>query len=71
MAVVYVMFPYDAGGRLAGLLSGEVDLLSTGFSEALEIAGRSRSDPAMTAPEIVAEHPEVPTIKSSVGDMTF
>jgi len=34
-AVKYV--PYDAGGKaLAGLLTGEVDLLSTGFGEVLE-----------------------------------
>jgi len=34
-AVRYV--PYDAGGKaLAGLLTGEVDLLSTGFGEVLE-----------------------------------
>ena len=32
-AVVYI--PYDAGGEaLAGLLSGEAQILSTGFSEA-------------------------------------
>lgn len=65
--------PYDAGGQAkAGLLSGEVDLLSTGFSEALEIAGSGQGRIlAMTAPEIVAEHPEVPTIKSLGYDMTF
>ncbi|WP_283630054.1 tripartite tricarboxylate transporter substrate binding protein [Shewanella baltica] len=65
--------PYDAGGQAkAGLLSGEVDLLSTGFSEALEIAGSGQGRIlAMTAPEIVADHPEVPTIKSLGYDMTF
>jgi len=51
-AVRYV--PYDAGGKaLAGLLTGEVDILSTGFGEVLEkhkkgqvrIIGVSSKDP--------------------------
>jgi len=64
---------YDAGGdAMAGLLSGETELLSTGFSEALALAeagevrilvmtGDKRSDAA----------PEVPTLKELGYDATF
>ena len=64
---------YDAGGEaMAGLLSGETELLSTGFSEALTLAeagevrilvmtGNNRSDAA----------PEVPTLKELGYDATF
>jgi putative tricarboxylic transport membrane protein len=35
--------PYDAGGEaMAGLLSGEIDALSTGFSEAIALADAGR-----------------------------
>jgi putative tricarboxylic transport membrane protein len=41
-AVNYI--PYDAGGEaMAGLLSGEIDALSTGFSEAIALADAGRS----------------------------
>jgi putative tricarboxylic transport membrane protein len=69
--VVYV--PYDAGGKaLAGLLSGETALLSTGFGEALEQAraGQVRIL-AVTSAERVAEAPDVPTLKELGYDVEF
>lgn len=65
--------PYDGGGQAkAGLLSGEADLLSTGFSEALEIANSGQARIlAITSAEILADYPEVPTIKSLGYDMSF
>ena len=56
--------PYDAGGKaMAGLLSGEAELLSTGLGEALEMskAGQVRIL-AVTAPERLADAPDVPTL---------
>ncbi len=56
--------PYDAGGKaMAGLLSGEVQLLSTGLGEALEMskAGQVRIL-AITAPERLKDAPNVPTL---------
>ncbi len=56
--------PYDAGGKaMAGLLSGEAQLLSTGLGEALEMskAGQVRIL-AITAPERVKDAPDVPTL---------
>lgn len=56
--------PYDAGGKaMAGLLSGEAQLLSTGLGEALEMskAGQVRIL-AITAPERLADAPDVPTL---------
>lgn len=65
--------PYDAGGQAkAGLLSGEVELLSTGLSEALELAnGGQARILAMTAEQPVADYPEIPTLKSLGYDMSF
>lgn len=65
--------PYDAGGQAkAGLLSGEADMLSTGFSEAIEIANSGQGRIlAMTADAPIADYPDVPTIKSLGYDMTF
>ena len=60
-AVVYV--PYDGGGKaLAGFLTGEADVLSTGFSEVLEYhrAGRLRII-AVSAPQRVAGLPDIAT----------
>ncbi|OFC70291.1 tripartite tricarboxylate transporter substrate binding protein [Alteromonas confluentis] len=65
--------PYDAGGQAkAGLLSGEVQMLSTGLSEALEIAesGQARIL-AITAPETIPAYPELPTLKSLGYDTSF
>ena len=65
--------PYDAGGQAkAGLLSGEVQMLSTGLSEALEIAeGGQARILAITAPETVPAYPDIPTLKSLGYDATF
>lgn len=63
--------PYDAGGKaMAGLLSGEVKLLSTGLGEALEMskAGQVRIL-AITAPERLKDAPDVPTL-TEMGNPT-
>lgn len=64
---------YDAGGKaMAGLLSGETQLLSTGFSEALALAdaGEVRIL-VMTGSERNEAAPEVPTLKELGYDATF
>lgn len=56
---------YDAGGKaMAGMLSGETQVLSTGFSEALALknAGEVRIL-AMTGPERSPAAADVPTLK--------
>ena len=59
--VVYV--PYDAGGKaLAGLLSGETQILSTGLGEVMGARDQVRII-GITAPKRVADAPEVPTLK--------
>ncbi len=65
--------PYDAGGKaMAGLLTGEIKVLSTGFGEALELAknGQIRIL-AITAETRSKDAPEVPTLKELGYDMTF
>lgn len=65
--------PYDAGGKaMAGLLSGEAQLLSTGLGEALEMskAGQIRIL-AITAPERLKDAPEVPTLTEMGNDTVF
>ena len=67
--VVYI--PYDAGGEaLAGLLSGEAQILSTGFSEALG-AGDLVRILGVTANERSADAPNVPTLKEQGYDAYF
>ncbi len=64
---------YDAGGKaMAGLLSGETAVLSTGLGEALEMskAGQVRIL-AITAPERVKEVPNVPTLKEMGNNTVF
>lgn len=64
---------YDAGGKaMAGLLSGETSILSTGFSEALALAeaGEVRIL-VMTGEERNEAAPEVPTLKELGYDATF
>lgn len=64
---------YDAGGKaMAGLLSGETQLLSTGFSEALALAeaGEVRIL-VMTGAERNDAAPEVPTLQELGYDATF
>ncbi len=70
-AVRYVA--YGGGGEaMAGLLSGESQVLSTGFSEALalEEAGEVRIL-VMTGPDRSDASPEVPTLKELGYDATF
>ncbi|MEM7194062.1 MAG: tripartite tricarboxylate transporter substrate-binding protein [Pseudomonadota bacterium] len=65
--------PFDAGGKaMASLLSGESDALSTGLGEALELAkaGEVRVL-AITAPERIADAPDVPTLREQGVDATF
>ena len=67
--VVYI--PYDGGGEaLAGLLSGEGQILSTGFSEALG-AGDQVRILGITANERSADAPDVPTLKEQGFDAYF
>ena len=64
---------YDAGGKaMAGLLSGEADILSTGLSEVLELeqSGQVRIL-AMTSADRIADAKHIPTLKESGADATF
>ncbi|MBD8511609.1 tripartite tricarboxylate transporter substrate binding protein [Photobacterium sp. WH77] len=64
---------YDAGGKaMAGLLSGETTLLSTGLSEALTLAdaGEIRIL-AMTGDQRSPSAPEVPTLQELGYNATF
>lgn len=70
-AVRYI--PYDGGGKaLAGLLSGETEVLSTGLGEALEQhkAGQVRIL-AITAGKRSASVPDVPTLRELGYDTIF
>ncbi|WP_163834180.1 tripartite tricarboxylate transporter substrate binding protein [Spartinivicinus ruber] len=65
--------PYDAGAKaMASLLSGETQVLSTGFGEALELAksGQVRIL-AITAPERLKAAPDVPTLKEMGNPTVF
>jgi len=65
--------PYDAGGKLnAAILSGEVDVGSTGFSEAVALAkaGEMRVI-AVTSDKRVDALPEAPTLKEQGFDTSF
>ena len=67
--VIYV--PYDAGGKaLAGLLSGETQILSTGLGEVMG-ARDSVNIIGITAPSRVADAPDVPTLKEQGFDVQF
>ena len=67
--VVYV--PYDAGGKaLAGLLSGETQIISTGLGELMGARDQVRII-GITAPDRVADAPEVPTLKEQGYDVQF
>lgn len=64
---------YDAGGdAMAGLLSGEATVLSTGLSEAITLAkaGEVRIL-AMTGNERSDAYPDAPTVKELGYDVTF
>ena len=70
-SMIYV--PYDAGGRaIAGFMTGEADLLSTGFSEALPYhrSGKLRII-AVSARDRLAIAPDVPTIVELGIDFEF
>ena len=55
--------PYDAGGKaMAGLLSGEIKALSTGFGEAIEMAKQGQVRIlCVTSPERLEAAPDAPT----------
>ena len=65
--------PYDAGGKaMAGLLSGDTQVLSTGFGEALGLANQGEVKIlAVTSAERLEQAPDVPTVKELGYDMTF
>ena len=65
--------PYDAGGKaIAGLLSGETDILSTGLGELLELhkAGQIRIL-AVTSKERIEAAPDVPSLGEQGIDAEF
>ncbi len=69
--LVYV--PYDGGGKaMAGILTGESQILSTGLSEAIGMhrAGEVRII-AITAPARLPETPKIPTLKEQGYDFEF
>lgn len=71
--VKLIYIPYDAGGKaLAGLLSGETEILSTGLGEVLGMAksGQLRIL-AITAEERVEDLPDVPTVIELGYDVVF
>lgn len=65
--------PYDAGGAaMAGLLSGEIQALSTGFSEAVALAQQGEVRIlGVTADERVGAFGDAPTMKEQGLDTTF
>ena len=67
--VTYI--PYDAGGKaMAGLLSGEVSLMSTGLGEVVGAQDQVRIL-GITAPNRLKDAPNVPTLKEQGYDVTF
>lgn len=69
--LIYV--PYDGGGKaMAGILTGESQILSTGLSEALDMAraGEARII-AVTAPQRLKDAPEIPTLIEQGYDLQF
>lgn len=64
---------YDAGGKaMAGILSGEAQVLSTGFSEALTLAAAGEVRIlVMTGDERSSAAAEVPTLKELGYDASF
>ncbi|UWQ53381.1 tripartite tricarboxylate transporter substrate binding protein [Leisingera caerulea] len=70
-AVKYI--PYDAGGKaMAALLSGEIAALSTGFSEAIDLANAGEVKIiGVTSEERVDSYPDAPTMKEQRLDTTF
>ena len=71
LGVKYI--PYDAGGKaMAALLSGEIAALSTGFSEAVDLANAGEVKIiGVTADERVGAAEDAMTMKEQGIDMTF
>ena len=71
LGVKYI--PYDAGGKaMAALLSGEIAALSTGFSEAVDLANAGEVKIiGVTADERVGAAPDAMTMKEQGIDTTF
>ncbi|WP_299882557.1 tripartite tricarboxylate transporter substrate binding protein [uncultured Sulfitobacter sp.] len=71
LAVKYI--PYDAGGKaMAALLSGEIAALSTGFSEAVDLANAGEVKIiGVTSAERVDAAPDAMTMKEQGIDTTF
>ena len=65
--------PYDAGGKaMAGMLSGEIDALSTGFSEAIALAEQGEVRIlGVTAEERVPAYDTAPTFMEQGIDASF
>ncbi len=65
--------PYDAGGKaMAGLLSGEIEALSTGLGEALDMAKQGQVRVlCVTSSARLGDAPDVPTCKESGADAEF
>ncbi|MGB1025162.1 MAG: tripartite tricarboxylate transporter substrate binding protein, partial [Rhodospirillaceae bacterium] len=65
--------PYDAGGKaMAGLLSKEIQALSTGFSEAVEMSKQGQVRIlCVTAPERVGTMADVPTCTEEGAEAVF
>lgn len=71
LGVKYI--PYDAGGKaMAALLSGEIAALSTGFSEAVDLANAGEVKIiGVTAEDRVDAAPDAMTMKEQGIDTTF
>ena len=71
IAVKYI--PYDAGGKaMAALLSGEIQALSTGFSEAVGMAQAGEAKIiGVTSAERVPAFSDAPTLKEQGYDAEF
>ena len=71
LGVKYI--PYDAGGKaMAALLSGEIAALSTGFSEAVDLANAGEVKIiGVTADARVDAYGDAPTMKEQGIDTTF
>lgn len=71
LGVKYI--PYDAGGKaMAALLSGEISALSTGLSEAIDLANAGEVKIiGVTSNERVAVAPDVMTMKEQGIDVSF
>ncbi len=69
--LIYV--PYDGGGKaLAGILTGETQILSTGLSEALDMARAGEVNIiAVTASERIPEAIDIPTLSEQGFDLVF